>query len=173
MLQIVRKLISGRRPAPMDRVESEILEIERLGIFDRQAYLQAYPDVAAAGIEPIRHYVTQGIREGRNPCMFFDTAYYYGSHPDVAKAGLNPLLHYFEFGWSEGRNPSADFDGTWYARTHLASANGRINPLLHYLGIGRGQGLETRPVADPDAETVRESGIFDADYYLEQYPDIA
>jgi CDP-glycerol glycerophosphotransferase (TagB/SpsB family) len=173
MLQIVRKLVAGRRPAPMDRVESEILEIERLGIFDRQAYLQAYPDVAAAGIEPIRHYVTQGIREGRNPCMFFDTTYYYGSNPDVAKAGLNPLLHYFEFGWDEGRNPSADFDGAWYARTHLASANGRINPLLHYLGSGRNQGLETRPVIDLDAQTIHDSGIFDADYYLEQYPDIA
>ena len=173
MLQIVRKLVAGRRPAPMDRVESEILEIERLGIFDRQAYLQAYPDVAAAGIEPIRHYVTKGIWEGRNPCMFFDTAYYYDSNPDVAKAGLNPLLHYFEFGWNEGRNPSADFDGAWYARMHLASANGRINPLLHYLSSGRNQGLETRPVVDRDVETVRDSGIFDANYYLEQYPDIA
>lgn len=171
MLRIVRKLIPGRGP-PVDRIGSEIASIERLGIFDRKAYLDAYPDVAEGGIDPLRHYVSNGIREGRNPCMFFDTAYYYGNNPDVAQAGLNPLLHYFECGWSEGRNPSADFDAAWYASTHLGHANGSINPLLHYLTIGRSQGLEVRPVIDLAIETIRESGIFDADYYREQYPDI-
>lgn len=173
MLQIVRKLIAGRRLAPANRIESEIGEIQRLGIFDEKAYLEAYPDIAHGGADPIRHYVTNGIREGRNPCMFFDTTYYYGNNPDVAKAGLNPLLHYFEFGWEEGRNPSVDFDGAWYAATHLASADGRINPLLHYLTIGRSQGLEVRPVIDLVSEMIRELGVFDADYYLEQYPDVA
>ena len=173
MLQIARKLAAKLRPTPSDPIEEAIREIARLGIFDHKAYLEAYPDVAAGGLDPIRHYVTRGAGEGRNPCLFFDTAYYYGSNPDVATAGLNPLLHYFRFGWTEGRNPSADFDAAWYAGMHLASANGSINPLLHYLTVGRDRSLEVRAVADLARETILEAGIFDADYYREQYPDIA
>ena len=172
MLQIARKLVARLRPAPTDPIEDAIGEIALLGIFDYEAYLEAYPDVATGGLDPVRHYVTRGAREGRNPCLFFDTAYYYGSNPDVAAAGLNPLLHYFQFGWTEGRNPSAGFDGAWYARTHLASANGSINPLLHYLTVGRDRGLEVRAVVDPAREAILASGLFDADYYREQYPDI-
>lgn len=35
------------------------------GLFDREAYLQAYPDVAAAGVDPLRHYLRYGHHEGR------------------------------------------------------------------------------------------------------------
>lgn len=171
MLQIVKRL--ARRRAPTEgREEAAIASIARLGIFDVTGYLQAHPDVAAAGIDPIRHFVLQGAREGRNPCALFDTAYYNATYPDVAKAGFNPLAHYCEFGWKEGRNPSVDFDGAWYEATHLAG-QGDTNPLLHYLAVGRAQKLEIRPVVDEAVDTLRDSGLFDVDYYREQYPDIA
>ncbi len=173
MRSSLSRLLARRRLPAIDPVEDEVRRIAQLGVFDREAYLGDGPDANIPGFDPIRHYVTRGVREGRNPCMFFDTAYYYGNNPDVATAGLNPLLHYFEFGWMEGRNPSDGFDAGWYARTHLAAANGTINPLLHYLSIGRAQGLEVRAVVDPVREAILASGLFDADYYREQYPDIA
>jgi hypothetical protein len=37
----------------------------RAGLFDAQAYLEAYPDVAAHGMDPLRHYILHGIAEGR------------------------------------------------------------------------------------------------------------
>ena len=36
---------------------------------DREWYLQAYPDVAAAGLDPVDHYEKHGRAEGRQPCM--------------------------------------------------------------------------------------------------------
>ncbi|MCR6663408.1 MAG: CDP-glycerol glycerophosphotransferase family protein [Luteimonas sp.] len=159
-------------PAALDMpVHPEVMAIGRLGIFDSAGYLQRNPDVAESGIDPLEHFVADGAREGRAPCDFFDPAYYLDSHPDVAAAGVNPLLHFFETGWREGRHPSRDFDLDWYAATHLGGS-GEVNPLLHYLESGRAQGLEIRPVVDPDVELVRQSGVFDEAYYLETYPDI-
>lgn len=151
----------------------DVVAIESTGIFDRAGYLRRYPDIAAAGLDPVVHYVEAGAVEGRNPCDLFDSAYYLASNLDVAAAGLNPLVHFCEFGWRESRHPSADFDVDWYAETHLAHADGQVNPLVHYLTAGRAMGLEIQSVRNPDADLIRESGVFDSDYYLEQYPDVA
>jgi hypothetical protein len=37
--------------------------------FDPSFYLETYPDVAQAGCEPLTHFVTQGLREGRSGCL--------------------------------------------------------------------------------------------------------
>jgi len=37
----------------------------RTGLFDAQLYLQNYPDVAADGMDPVRHYIQHGMAEGR------------------------------------------------------------------------------------------------------------
>lgn len=37
------------------------------GYLDRQWYLETYPDVAASGLSPLRHYVLHGATEGRHP----------------------------------------------------------------------------------------------------------
>ncbi|WP_428390619.1 hypothetical protein [Lichenicoccus sp.] len=35
--------------------------------FDPGFYLRSYPDVAAAGLDPLEHYMVQGFREARRP----------------------------------------------------------------------------------------------------------
>jgi hypothetical protein len=72
-------------------------------LFDGNWYLAAYPDVAASGIEPARHYLRHGADEGRDPGPRFSTSKYLECHPDVARAGMNPLLHYLKFGLAERR----------------------------------------------------------------------
>lgn len=37
----------------------------RAGLFDAARYLELYPDVASAGIDPVRHYILHGMSEGR------------------------------------------------------------------------------------------------------------
>ena len=43
-------------------------EIARSGYFDEAFYLENSPDVAAADLDPLAHYVRYGEREGRRPC---------------------------------------------------------------------------------------------------------
>ena len=79
--------------------------IARSGLFDRVWYLQRNPDVAAAGIDPIRHYVASGAREGRDPSPAFDTRRYLAENADVRLSGINPFAHYILYGAAEGREP--------------------------------------------------------------------
>ena len=60
--------------------------------FDPAQYLAANPDVAAAGVNPLRHYLQFGYQEGRVPFAptelvaqnGFDFVYYLNHNPDVA-----------------------------------------------------------------------------------------
>ena len=76
--------------------------------FDSDAYLAAYRDVMAAGVNPLDHYMAVGAREGRDPSGAFDTTDYLAANPDVAAAGVNPLQHFLQFGIHEGRPPFSD-----------------------------------------------------------------
>lgn len=77
------------------------------GWFDAGWYLQAYPDVAASGMDGAEHYLRHGGAEGRSPGPRFDSAHYLAAHADVAAANLNPLVHFLRHGMGEGRAPMA------------------------------------------------------------------
>jgi hypothetical protein len=112
--------------------------------FDASYYLLSNPDVAAAGIDPLTHFLAVGWQEGRMPNAVFDPAYYLAQNSDVADAGVNPLTHYLQSGAAEGRNPSAAFDTAAYLAANPDVAAAGINPMLHYLQNGA---FEGRPIA--------------------------
>lgn len=104
-------------------------EVRGSGLFDADWYLQQYPDVDSAGMDPLSHYMEHGWREGRNPNLLFDSKWYMQQHPDVDAAGFNPLLHYVRHGASERRDTGPNFRPTIFQdpRTptgpfHLAAA---------------------------------------------------
>ena len=78
--------------------------------FDAGDYALRYPDVSAAGISLMWHYLLMGFRNGCDPSAWFDTDYYLETCPDVAAAGVNPLVHYLKWGRAEGRGclPAGD-----------------------------------------------------------------
>lgn len=47
------------------RCQREHARYLRAGLFDARAYLDIYPDVAAHGMDPVRHYILHGMGEGR------------------------------------------------------------------------------------------------------------
>lgn len=47
------------------RRRREHARYRRAGLFDAQGYLELYPDVAADGMDPMRHYILHGMVEGR------------------------------------------------------------------------------------------------------------
>lgn len=73
--------------------------------FNREFYLSTYPDIAAAGVDPLDHYILQGWKEGRDPTPSFSTQHYVDANPDVIDAGLHPFFHYIIAGRTEGRAP--------------------------------------------------------------------
>lgn len=75
------------------------------GWFSPEWYLDTYPDLRAAKVDPVMHYLMLGWKENRNPSPGFDTAYYLSTYSDVRKSGVNPLWHYLQHGSKEGRLP--------------------------------------------------------------------
>ena len=94
----------GRRAR--QRSAASIERVASSSLFDRDWYLRSYPDVKVAGTDPLRHYMTLGWREGRDPGPHFSTSAYLRAHPDVRRSEANPLLHFVEFGQQEGREIS-------------------------------------------------------------------
>jgi hypothetical protein len=68
--------------------------IRSSSLFDRDWYLSRYPDVTAAALDPVEHYMSSGAAEGRDPGPNFHTQSYLTRYPDLAKKGINPLVHY-------------------------------------------------------------------------------
>lgn len=119
---------AGQGSAPDDST-LDYEEVRRAGLFEADWYLQQYPDVRAAGVDPLRHYMTHGWRELRNPNRLFDAGWYIETYPDVGMAGVNPLLHYIRHGAIERRDTGAKFrpsifqdDRTSRGAHHLAAA---------------------------------------------------
>ena len=67
-----------------------------------------------AGMDPLRHYLHLGWRQGRRPNPYFDPAWYIAGNLDVQGIGIDPLLHYIRYGEREGRRPILHFDPHWY-----------------------------------------------------------
>ncbi|RJF77783.1 glycoside hydrolase family 99-like domain-containing protein [Rhodopseudomonas palustris] len=73
--------------------------------FDAQYYLDSYPDIAAAKVDPFEHFIFHGYKEGRNPSADFDTQFYIQRY-FKGKTDQNPLLHYLEHRHEEGVYPT-------------------------------------------------------------------
>ena len=142
------------------------LQVATDPLFDEAYYLAQNPDVKAAGVDPLQHYLSSGYKEGRDPNAYFSTSLYLKNNPDVAAGGLNPLLQFEAGGYAEGRNPSATFSlGDYLAANPDVKAAG-LNPLLHFLKYGRAEGRSAFPVGSTPGP------LFDAAFYYARNPDV-
>jgi O-antigen biosynthesis protein len=183
MLNFLTKLFMRQNAAmnEQDVSAAEVLPLKNsIEWFDAQWYVQRYPDVAIADMDPAYHYFHFGITEGRFPngyreslsaayfykpsaeqllallkaCSWFDAAWYLQHYPDVAAAGADAAYHYLHFGAAEGRLPGPQFD------------KGLKNDLTKQV-----------VVKEPEPETLLDllsrSEWFDQQWYFKRYPDIA
>ena len=106
-LEKIQKALKGSWQTVVERMQQtkHIKLIRDSGLFNAHFYLEHYPGIRQAGIDPIRHYLLQGWIEERNPSEKFNTHFYLSKNLDVAKSGINPLVHYIKFGRNEGRPP--------------------------------------------------------------------
>jgi len=77
--------------------------IQNSELFDADWYLEQYPDVKSKRVDPAKHYLLFGGKEGRAPSPNFCSRSYLDKNPDVAQSGQNPLVHYLLYGKAEGR----------------------------------------------------------------------
>ena len=139
--------IKGMQRLKTEQHHAQILDASIF--FDQDWYTSTYPDVIAAGYRPSLHYVRYGFTQRRQPGPYFDAVWYCDAYEDVVANGENPLLHYIHFGEAEGRRkrsiPSAMVDHNFHGQV-LTERNLRV---------------------------IRDSSFFDAEWYLDRYPDIA
>lgn len=70
--------------------------------FDRDFYLNEYPDVRSAKVDPLMHFLQFGAREGRSPNRMFDVPWYAEKYMRGAAEKINPLVHFATIGRAFG-----------------------------------------------------------------------
>ncbi len=175
-------------------------DIIATGLFDADHYLEHYPDIAAAGIEPAEHYAKFGQIEGRTPNAYFDEPLYRAKVGDIGE--LMPLLHYARVGDAGDIAPGRYFNPAWYRHAYrlprsmsaladfLRSRKSRRRlPSIDFYVPCRSQPYATLDseqdcfaaiIADlsagddtaTDTEVIAEAGLFDANHYLINGSDV-
>ncbi|RTL30736.1 MAG: glycosyltransferase, partial [Rhodocyclaceae bacterium] len=110
--------------------------------FDSDYYLARNPDVEAARINPLVHYVMHGEAEGRCPNPLFDPAFYKRA---MRERGLptqqgTMLAHYLREGLALGLPTCRDFHPQRYLAAYSDVAVAGEEPLAHFLTYGWGEG---------------------------------
>ena len=118
MVSRLRRLLRGKKMNPL---------------FDREWYLEQYPDVKESEFDPYDHYLQHGAAEGRDPNALFDTDWYLDQNPDVRESGANPVVHFYLHGAAEGRDPHPLFSNSWYMQQYSLLQQQGANALVHYL----------------------------------------
>ena len=137
--------------------------------FDTTLYLMHNPDVAAAGIDPLAHFLA--VRHGRRPrglsrrsgrtSPAASTPQYYLFHnPDVAAAGIDPLFHFNVARLAGGPRSERLVRHRRLSRALRRRGGGRHQSAAHYEAVGWKEGR------DPSAG-------FDTLGYLAANPDVA
>ena len=138
MVSMLSRVIS--RLPYLKKLNNFFLRRKLLNSFDGAYYLNAYPDIANSGMNPLLHFIEFGRAEGRIPNPEFDAPFYLKEYPDVASSGMNPYEHYIKFGAKEGRFPNAEFDSGFYLKRYPDVAASGMSPLSHFIHYGRAEG---------------------------------
>lgn len=83
--------------APQHPVDDEQI-IRASARFDAEWYLIINKDIAKAGVDPIKHYVSHGAKEGREPAPWFSSNVYRRTKGGDLLPDANPFSHFLRFG---------------------------------------------------------------------------
>ncbi len=109
-------------------------------VFDVNYYMLKHPDIArfyGGNVESVRvHWITQGMREGRESSPVFNIGYYKKAYPDVAAISATGkhravVEHWIKTGIGEGRQGSENFD----VKVYMETLKGRIPDLTYEKAI--------------------------------------
>ncbi|WP_137168125.1 rhamnosyltransferase WsaF family glycosyltransferase [Salinimonas lutimaris] len=136
--------------------------------FDKNWYLERYPDLQNVDIDPLWHFCHAGAFEDRDPHRYFKTKWY--RQTNMIPYDVNPLLHFLIFGQDENRHPSfelniKDFSERYKLKencvdvlTFISETN---NIIINRLDYGRN-----------DVKRIIDSKLFLFGWYGMEYPDL-
>ena len=133
-------------------------------VFDAGHYRRMNPDVTAAGVAPLAHYVTYGWRENRDPNQLFASAWYLSAHPETLAGKADPLRHYVEIGAAAELQPHPLFDRAFYLEHYPDVAQSGMDPYIHFIAFGRAEDRAPNQRLDQLENLSRH---FDADSILD------
>lgn len=142
--------------------------------FDGPFYLRRHSDVAAAGTDPLLHYVRWGDGERRDPHPAFSSTAYAAAFPEIAASGQNLFAHHLRQTGSPVFPADADidarvemlallaplFDADFYRTSNPDVVEAGVDPLAHFIDHGQLEGRDPSP-------------DFSLAAYLEANPDVA
>ena len=129
-LRTFARNLLGRLPGLAARARSAVRTPDEALVADAMDpdwYRAMNPDVAAAGADPVDHFLRHGWREGRDPVATFSVRDYLDLYPDIAEAGINPFLHWLKAGKTEGRLPRREVGRAARAATLLEPLQVRLD----------------------------------------------
>ncbi|MGI4801547.1 MAG: methyltransferase domain-containing protein [Janthinobacterium lividum] len=131
-------LLRGRAQFRTDRLaRQQAAQVAASPLFDAPWYLNRYPDVAIARLDPALHYSLRGEAEGREASPEFSALLYAERHPEARGSGLL-LLHATRHGQHEsGRHPPPP-----------------LNPISAALVAPVAARLAAQPAAIPEIDTL-------------------
>ena len=109
-------------------------------LFDNTFYATNNPDVVAANLPPLDHFLSSGGLEGRNPHPLFHSSTYRHATPGLLESNENPLVHYLRTGGRDTKQTHPAFDGDFYLATNPEVAASGASPLLHFITVGLAEG---------------------------------
>ena len=139
--------------------------------FDPEFYLAQNTDVATAGIDPFKHFLSHGWREERDPSSSFSVRHYIERFPEVAAADINPLQHWVDTGCRpffvteldmnniEGKQ-RLHFDAEFYLEQNSDVAADGIDPFEHFIRYGWREHRNPSP-------------RFSIKQYLKRFPEVS
>lgn len=132
----------------------QALTLLEYGLFDETWYRTTYPDVVAAGFDPLVHYVNLGDAEGRRPNAYFDPAFYRRECGEQPPRSVCALYHYARIGEPLGLLASRAFSPRRYLVSNPGLRGWVDRPLTHFLHLGGPGGLASNHNARLAADEV-------------------
>ena len=124
-------------------------------LFDSAWYLDNNPDVAAAGMNPLEHYLRFGHAEGRNPNRIFNVRWYRKNYLNCRnERGKEPLTAYAVSGFMERKVPAPGLRAL--SKSSIRMSRHGPKPLLECLESGRSVYASLRHSPDISSEEFRE-----------------
>jgi hypothetical protein len=127
--------------------------VTHLHRFDPEYYLQANPDVAEKGVDPLAHYQAFGVREGRQPNDLLGTR----EAPELIR---NAAMSFARTEFVRIIRESGLFDEAYYRRYNPDVTQNGLEPIEHYVRHGVAEGRKPNP-------------WFETADYIDDFPDAA